>query len=614
MSYLRRLLVALPLLSLALGALAWLRYGLDLPWFDDWRGYAEGNIHSLKLSYLFRPINDTLSPVGFALDALAQRYLDGNSIAYQFLSMVVVLGSLLWLQWKLLNKALGNSLHVAICFFFTVLMLQPGSYWGLENLAYYQCLPLVFILGAIWIIVCSDERKTWHSAVVFGLGLLAGFTYISGAFSAFAAGIALIGVARICYGGDGRRHVMRGAIWFTLASGFAVAVQFYFSVLKFQGTHAGIPMAFPSQAEFWFFYLGKMGRSLLLTKMMPAAALVIAALACIAAVVMAVFVVRRASAPQSNVQDKRLAAIYVSVAAVVFVYMMLVAAGRTNFRPPEMHGLMDIFTHAFTRFHFFWATLLWPWLVAAILVMVHRFAWSRQAAVQWTGVALVLVLVVLTFEGRAYSHMRSHRIVAGSRISVAHCLLQELQKGGEVRCPWLRPPRYEDLTPDSYPAYVYAREKGASFVRYFPLLADTRRRSTIPAFYQLGTDKPRMIDIEPLKQGFYRAMEGDPQIYLKTNQLQTLRQCTTLDIEVEMKIAVSDAVQVFFQPVGAPDYAEENSRSQRLLKTSDNAFQTVGFRLDSATGFQDTLRLDPVSKPQAIEIRDIRVYCVRRNP
>ena len=99
-------LIFFPVLSLVLRALAWLRYGIDIPWFDDWRGYVDGNIDSLAPAYLFRPVNDTLAPVGFALDALAQRYLDGNSIAYQLISMIVVLGGLMWLQWKLLIESL----------------------------------------------------------------------------------------------------------------------------------------------------------------------------------------------------------------------------------------------------------------------------------------------------------------------------------------------------------------------------------------------------------------------------------------------------------------------------------------------------------------------------
>ncbi len=200
---LEQVLVGLPVLSLALAALAWLRYGIDLPWFDDWRGYAAGTIDSLELDYLFQPMNDTMSPVGLALDALAQRFLDGNSVAYQFLSMVTVLGSLLVLQWKLLSRVMDSRLQVAVCFLFTILMLQPDSYWGLENLAYYQALPLVFILCAMLLMSGPVPGSGWRGPAAGLLGLLAGFAYISGAFGAFAVGVTSLLLARRFHSGTG---------------------------------------------------------------------------------------------------------------------------------------------------------------------------------------------------------------------------------------------------------------------------------------------------------------------------------------------------------------------------------------------------------------------------
>lgn len=44
---LQRLCWAVPVLMLAANALAWLRYGTDFPFFDDWRAYATGDIESL---------------------------------------------------------------------------------------------------------------------------------------------------------------------------------------------------------------------------------------------------------------------------------------------------------------------------------------------------------------------------------------------------------------------------------------------------------------------------------------------------------------------------------------------------------------------------------------
>jgi hypothetical protein len=469
--YLARFLFALPVLSLALGALAWLRFGMDIPWYDDWRGYYDGNIGSFDLNYLFRATNDTLAPVGFALDAVAQYFLGGNSVPYQLLSMLFVLGSLLTLQWKLLHKSLGNTFQAAACFSLTVLMVQPGSYWGLENLAYHQALPLVFILSALWLIVCADDTRGWHWVALPFLGLLAGFTYISGAFGVLTTGVTLLLFARTCHRGAARRLMMRRAGLFSAAGAITTALQFYFSVWKVHGTgtHAGIPLVWPNEPQFWMFYLGKIGRSLLLSSDNPKSSLAFAVLACIAAAGIALAVFRRAQGVDATAQDKRVAGIYLSLFAMVFVYLLLVAAGRTNYRDRAIDQLLEIFSYGFIRFHFFWATLLWPWAAAAIVSLSRRVL-AQRPVVQWGGIVLVLVLAARMAESGAYDHNKAHREMAAGRLRVAHCLLAELQKGGEIRCPALLPPYFTTLVPDAYPAYVNARNMGASFVRYFPIL------------------------------------------------------------------------------------------------------------------------------------------------
>ena len=149
--------VALPLLMLAANVLAWLRWGTDLPYFDDWRAYDMGNALSLAPGRLFKSVNNTISPVGMALEALAQRWLGGNPLPYQTLSMLGVLGGLLLMQWRLLGWVVGDQRLRALLFAFCFLMLQPGSYWGEQNLAYHQALPLVALLGA----ACLMVRPGW---------------------------------------------------------------------------------------------------------------------------------------------------------------------------------------------------------------------------------------------------------------------------------------------------------------------------------------------------------------------------------------------------------------------------------------------------------------------
>jgi hypothetical protein len=59
--------------------------------------------------------------------------------------------------------------------------------------------------------------------------------------------------------------------------------------------------------------------------------------------------------------------------------------------------------------------------------------------------------------------------------------------------------------------------------------------------------------------------------------------------------------------------SEEYSEHMSLrapVGTNGTSFQTVSFRMESETGFFESLRLDPVTRPQPLEIREIRVYCV----
>ena len=146
-------LIAVPLLSLATQAVMWLRYGIDLPFFDDFRTYELWTAQSLAAKDLFRPQNDTLYPVGIALDALAHRYLAGNTISYQLISMLALLGGILWLQWRLLFYALQDRLAAAAAFAFCIFTVQPGTYWGIQSMAYHQGLPILFILAALAVIL-----------------------------------------------------------------------------------------------------------------------------------------------------------------------------------------------------------------------------------------------------------------------------------------------------------------------------------------------------------------------------------------------------------------------------------------------------------------------------
>lgn len=604
------LLVALPLLSLALNAVGWLRFGVDLPFFDDWRSYDAGEIDSFDPRYLFRPTNDTMTPIGFALDAVAQRWLDGNSVAYQFLSMLIVLGGLLLLQWKLLRTALRDRMRAAVCFVFCLLMLQPGSYWGRENLAYEQALPLIFILWAVWLGVRRPVTAFWNLALVFLLGLLSGFSYISGAFGALAAGIGMVVAAQLS---PQRRHgnaVFWSGLALSAAGAVSSVIQAVYAILPAKGaTHDDRPLGLPIEPEFWFFFLGKVGRSLLLAADLPALSMALVLVVCAGLLLVAALIVRAVrrepAAADSALQNT--SAIFAAVSGMVLVYLLLVSAGRLHFRPVQVGAGPDIFAFAFDRFHFFWATLLWPWMIAGAIVLYDRSALSSEARKASAGVAgVVLAVCVGAMIGRgALDHLDSHRTQASYRKGTVDCLMSQLQKGEGIRCP-------EFMQPDLTPAYIYARSIGASFVRYFPVLPVEPGADSPRALFRLSRDAQRgqWSGVRPGSGWTFQTTE-DAQITIDIGHAETMARCVMVDVTAILRPSASGPAKVYYRALGERTFSELSSMTAQV--TAADAPAVVRFRIEHPFGFESTMRFDPVAGKQDFELPELEVRCRLRS-
>jgi putative flippase GtrA len=598
-------LIGLPLMSLAINAVAWLRFGIDLPFFDDWRGYDSGDIDSFDLPYLFRPVNDTLTPIGFALDALAQRLIDGNSVLYQLFSMLAVLGTLLLLQWKLLRSTLGDPWRTALCFVFTLLMLQPGSYWGRENLAYQQALPIVLILAALWVTTALPWRDRWNVPIVFLLGLLAGFSYISGAFGALAAGVAVIAIALVPRNLAGRARTLRAGASLAVAGAAVSWAQFYYAIAPQKGgTHqSGKPLALPIEPEFWLYYLGKLARSLLLPQNQPVLSLILVLLV-VALLIAAVVTVIRSARSAEAVWDQRLrlALVLGAIGAMVFTYLLMVSAGRANYRPVEVQGPAEVFAYGFQRFHYFWATLLWPWLAAAVLVAVDR--WRVSETGRWVPAAATAALVACVFamvQLGALGHSREHRREGTARHVTVECLMVQLQKGEGIRCDeW----RMLDLTP----AFIYARQIGASFVRYFPILPIDVGIDSPSPWFRLSRDADRVLarNVE-VRSGRYYPANEDPQLVIDVEDAVGMASCVMLDVRGTIRTDGLNTMKLFFRPLGQEEFSETSAVPQRVGAQPTES--TFSFRLENAIGFESALRLDPVESRQNFELGELEVRC-----
>lgn len=601
---LQYVLIALPILSLIFNAVSLLRFGVDMPYWDDWRQYYEGNMGRLDLSYLMTPANDTLYPVGLLLDSLAFRLLDGNTVAYQLLSLVSTLGSLLILQWRLLALCTNNGMVRACAFSLSILMLQPDTYWGLQNLAYHQAIPLVCVLGILNIALTKSIKLKYAIPTVAVLGFISGFSYISGAFATLSLCLSLF----ICYHFIDQTHkrmLLVSALSLAPAAIICTAMQVWVIVGIQHGTHlAGVGIAYPWESDFWYFLLGKVARSLMLSTETPALsfAITVSVLAITAACVLSIIIKTLKSRITAPLLPH--AFVLISLAATIFVYLLLVAAGRTNIRSELTQAPLDIFIFGFQRFHFFWVTLFWPWVIIHLIKDGANSNHSNLKAKLLT-LLFVFAAVFTVVKTPALNHSNFYRGLMLDRLEGVKCLQTKIQTSESLTCPELFP--YDLLQ-----ALNNAKKAGASFVRALTYMP-TPFAATNPAAFFRTSDHNEHVTV--LNATYNRQIGDltdisttpDSQLYFSTSEPEKMQSCRTLEVTANLKALGPEVSQLYYLPLDNPQLSEINSKKSEIEKSDE--FKTVSFILTSDSGFQDKLRFDPIMGSQKISIKGIEVRC-----
>jgi hypothetical protein len=599
------LFIALPMSCLGWMAIQWINYGIDLPYFDDWRDYFDGTTGSLNIRYLFTPANDTLYAVGKFLESLVFIIFKGNSIVDQFLSMVSVLGLILFFQWILINKAIKDHLLAACTFSLTLFMLQSDSYWGRQNIAYHQALPLIFTLAAIYILITSRWSWPVRSSILFALGILSGLAYTSGAFSLLALTFTLI----VCIAGNRRAYgeLIPDAVALLCAAIITVIVQGYVLVFVQHGqVHSGTPWALPNSAEFWFYMFGKIGRSLMLTASHPLRSLLITLLCLSLAVAVAIAGLRNVmTAETRHSAPARLGLISLLLFSSVFIYLLMVAAGRTDLRPANISTPLQLFAFGFARFHFFWATLIWPWMFAGAVVMAMTLWPRREGAIRVAAAVTAACVVLFTMAAGVFAHASYFRQTSDLTLRNGACLYAKLLAGGPIDCPTLYP---REMTL----AYVNAVKMGASFTRYFPpdLLESAPRNPTWNVLNKPMDSVTVSNATTEIRPGNLSLSAGrDVQMAFSVGKADDLHHCLAVRAEATIGVESPTIVQLFYRPWGAPVFSEANSRTQQIAAGDG---KTVRFLVIEPRGFRNEFRLDPVSDSQPSTVRELNVSCVLR--
>ncbi|MDQ6881507.1 MAG: hypothetical protein M3150_05375, partial [Pseudomonadota bacterium] len=249
-------------------------------------------------------------------------------------------------------------------------------------------------------------------------------------------------------------------------------------------------------------------------------------------------------------------------------------------------------------FHFFWVTLLWPWVVATGLVLARNRHWlPARAVAPWL---LCAASIFMMLWGGALAHLEHHRMEASYRLPTVTCLMSQLQQGDGIDC-------HEFNMPDLTPAYIYAKRIGASFVRYFPILPLKIGVDDPAPWFRMSRD-PGHVAARDLSRGPAGYQAGsDAQFLIHTGRPGEMANCVMLDVTAVLSAERDDTVQVFFRRFGEAEFSEANSRVLPLRGHAGLA--TFAFQVESDTGFDDMLRLDPVNTAQPFVLTDVEVRC-----
>ena len=601
----RRLPVAIafaPAVLLVLQALSWLQLGIDVPWADEWRPYIQHSAGSFSLPYLFEPENNTLYPVGKVLDALAQRLLNGNVVAYELVSMIALLLTLLAIQSWLVERATSIWLVRAIAGGLMFFMFRAGTYWGTSDGAYQLGIPIVCVLAIIAVASASSAISPVRLASIAVLAGVAGLTHISGAFSDVALALAFLLIAALA-APAWRKSLGGAALVLGIVGGTTSAWQVAVSQT------AATPLATPFDPKFWLYSFGLVGGSLWRAPASPGTAdteaIAIALLAVLS------WSAGTAAALVSIVRNRpidlnrhRLSFTLVACSASVASYVALVAAGRAYYQASEATPNIQILLNGMAAHRPFWVTAIWPWVGIACVALPLRWTGRAGRLVRLVpGVAIALAALALSasYLSGAFDFRGYYTGIRELRATVLDCLINGLNTDQPLRCQQSRPDW--DL---SIPV-VEAMANDVSFTHYLRFVHDF----DAPGIFRLTTassESLTYIGATPLQASsappYTIAIANDAAIDVSTGGRDVMSSCHILEVGVNIETGLPAVLHIFWSPPDAP-------QAQRVstFRTVSAGSTVAWFDIASAAGFRDRLRLHFLSMPQEIVLDDMTVRC-----
>lgn len=572
----------------------WLRFGIDLPFYDDWRAFDFQEAGVFSLSVLFKSSNDTIYAVGKFIDFLALQYSGYNVVLYQFLTLLLCLGGIYLFIYLILRKFFEARV-LCISLISAVLIFQQDSYWGAQAVAYQQALPILFILIAIYVVVLEEMVSWLRTAIIAFLGVLAGFSYISGAFAVVTIGAVSLLVAYTSRSEVASRY-WQASIGFLLAALVTLPLQLRVILVVQKGAiHDPTAVwAWPWGSDFWWFALGMIGRSVgvygygdkLWLYLPVAIAFFGIAVALLYSALKTVFL------KNSSKRNVGSAYVYLCVACCIGVYMTMVAASRAKLGIPGEDSVYHKLVHGGSRFHYFWLTVLIPFLVANLVEKYVSFGGNLTNLRAY--IISLGIFMYAAFAG-TFNYERQFRYTQTVAQESLQCIQQKILESKPIICLRTYPLELDK-------AIQYAKSQNVSFLKYIffpPEVLESDLTSFSGLRKKSSNDSEIVIDAE-----------NDPQLYftLTSRNRKELSSCRELRITGAITSERSDYFQVFFLSQGEYQYTEQESSVVGYQAGQDVLFD---IKVASNSGFQSALRVDPGAGNGRYILRNLSFACDR---
>lgn len=595
-----------PVTALIAAAMLWVRYGLDLPFFDDWRHFIDGTISSVALGDLFHPFNDTIYATGKLLDALAVRFLAYNGIVYQLVTMLLCIGLLLYLQHRLLFRSLpwrAAALGMIACVF----MIQPYTYWGIQNFAYHQVLPLMAVMSGLALMLLTRVPNPVLAFLVAVLSLLGGFAYISGAVIVTTTACVLF-LLSLGTDNTAARRLRFAGYGFAIGALCSLPAQLWVIIVVQGGNthHHSIPWTYPWTLEFWAFLLGVVGRTVGAQSFSPNAAISLSFLATASFITIAIVCLRQVLHGKLTLAQMRIPVVYLALFCGTGAYAVLIAASRASHGATQGAPLLNWFYAGGARFHFFWLTLMLPWVVGVGFGVVRAKLPRLPEGMMSAGLSVLLVGYAMT--AGVFNYASFYAMSGEWRRADMNCIQEKLLLQVPVVCGG--PGWEQDLTE----GLRHARDLDVSFTRQFLFRDELSGDENVTLMPVSLLDLPRLEHIEGASADFQAsdvsmASNGiDPQLHFRFDGAATsqLENCRVMWVKGAVETTNDDVMQVFFTTPRNEGFAEPQSAVWRYAGGNRQEFS---IRIASRDGFGPKLRVDPGNSAQDFRLSNLSFAC-----